>query len=240
MNLAGTTLFISGASQGIGRFLASYFAPKCSKIIVMARSDAGLRETAAQVAAAGGRCDCYTADLSDAASLQTMARSMGAQENKVDILINNAADVTSKPLLETSSVEIESVITTNVIGTLELTRLLLPDMVRRGSGSIVNISSLAGYKPNATQTVYSVSKTAVNGISDALRAELKGTGVHVMNVALSSVALDGAPARGQVAVERFALLLERAIMRNQAELFLSPVSKWLMRLYKFCPPLARL
>lgn len=240
MTLAETTILITGASRGIGRFLASYFAPRCGKIIIMARNDAGLRETAAQVEAAGGRCDCYVADLRDAASLERMAESIGAQGDTVDILINNAANVTSKPLLDTSSDEIVGLIATNVTGTLQLTRLLLPDMVRRGSGSIVNISSLAGYKPNATQTVYSVSKTAVNGISDALWAELKGTGVHVMNVALSSVALAGAPARGQVAVERFALLLERAIMRNQAELFLSPVSKWLMRLYKFCPPLARL
>jgi short-subunit dehydrogenase len=113
-------------------------------------------------------------------------------------------------------------------------------MIERGGGAIVNISSLAGYKPNPSQTVYSATKSAVNGISDALRAEFRGTPVSVINVALSSVNLSDTPQRGKVPADVLAEKLMKAIERGQPELYLSPITKWLMRLYKFYPPLANI
>ena len=87
---------------------------------------------------------------------------------------------------------------------------------------------------------YGISKAAVNGISDALRVELSARGIHVMNVALASVGVEGPPGPGQVPVARFAAQLERAMHKRQDELYLSPITKWLMRLYRLYPPLARI
>lgn len=233
-------MLITGASQGIGRALAVHFAAKAAELILTARSESKLKETAKMVELAGGRCAYHASDLRRLDTLEALTEQMRERGTKVNILVNNAADVTSKPFLETSVEEIESLIRTNVIGCLQLSRLVVPMMIERGEGMIVNVSSLAGYKPNPAQTVYSISKAAVNGMSEALRAELSGKGIHVMNVALASVGVEDEPLPGQIPVERFAARLERAIAKNETELFLSPITKWLMRLYRFYPPLARL
>ncbi len=237
MNIAGKTMLITGASQGIGRFLALYFAKRGARLVLAARNGANLQQTALLVQEAGAACFYQPCDLRVPHTLERLAEAIRTEVGGVDVLINNAADVTSKPLLESSLDEIDGQIRTNVIGSLQLTRLVVPMMLERGGGMVVNISSLAGCKPNPAQTVYSISKAAVNGMSEALRIELKGTGIHVMNVALSSIAVDKLATAGQAPVEQFARRLERAIANDATELFLSPFTKWLMRLYKFYPPL---
>lgn len=231
------TILITGASQGIGRRLALHFGRRHARVLGLARNPAGLRAMAAEVQAAGGTCSYWTADLTRVEELRAAVKDMNDHGERVHVLINNAADVTSKPLRETSLDEIHHLIAANVIGPLQLVRLVLPLMPPEGPCAIVNISSLAGYKPNPAQTVYSVSKGAVNAMSDALRAELRGTHVRVINVALSSVALDGPPRPDRVPVERVALAIERAIERGPNEVFLSPLTKWLMRAYRAFPPL---
>ena len=240
MDLSGKTVLITGASQGIGRFLAGYFAPKAARLVLTGRNEENLRETAAQVRATGSVCIAQTSDLCRPETLDRLIDTVRAEAGRIDVLINNAADVTSKPLLATSMAEIDHLVRTNVIGPLHLIRLVAPMMLEGGEGMIVNISSLAGYKPNPTQTVYSISKTAVNGLSEALRAELRGTGIKVINVALSSIALDEPAPRGRVPVATFAARLERAMATGVPELYLSTRTKWLMRLYGLFPFLMRL
>lgn len=236
MDLAESTILITGASQGLGKSLAVHFGKRGARILVTARRVEALEETAAAVEQAGAVCRVYVSDLSKVETLVALAEQLEVDGEHVDILINNAADVTSKPLLDTDPDEIDRQIRTNVTGTLQLVRLLAPGMIERKRGMIVNVSSLAGYKPNPTQTVYSISKAAVNAISDALEAEFRGTGIHVMNVALPSVG----PGAGQVSVDQYAARLERAIQNREREVFLSAASKWLMRLYRFLPFLARM
>jgi 3-oxoacyl-[acyl-carrier protein] reductase len=242
MRLDGATFLITGASQGVGRHLAVYFARhvKGADLLIAARSEANLRETARRVVEAGATCLFYVCDLRDSASIERLAETIRREGKRVNVLINNAADVTSKPLMRTSLDEIDSLVRTNVTGPIQLCRLVAPMMIERGGGAIVNISSLAGYKPNPSQTVYSATKSAVNGISDALRAEFRGTPVSVINVALSSVNLSDTPQRGKVPADVLAEKLMKAIERGQPELYLSPITKWLMRLYKFYPPLANI
>ncbi len=239
MQLSDKTVLITGASQGIGQYLCEHFAQKCARVIGVARSEIGLRETAGLVSDASGRFDWYTADLSDVASLKALATTLKDFNVGIDVLIHNAADVTSKSFEDTSLDEMDRLVNTNVTGPLQLTKLLLPLMADRTNPSIVTISSLAGYKPNPAQTVYSVTKWAMNGLAQALRADLGPKGFHVLNVALSSVGTTQATAPGQVPVADFAQALERAIERHEDELFSSGASKWLMRLYQLYPPLAR-
>jgi short-subunit dehydrogenase len=235
-----STVLITGASQGIGRALSVYFAPRCRQVIGLARNAEGLQETGKLVAASVGVFEVHRCDLSVVDDLERLVERLHETKIPVDIVINNAADVTSQPLADTSLTEIDSIIRTNVTGPLQLARLLIPGMLERGGGAIVNISSLAGYKPNPTQTVYSVSKSAVNGMSDALRAEFSGRGIHVLNVPLASVAIEGPASAGEIPMKALAEALVRALERRQNELFFSRVTKWLMRLYKAYPPLMNL
>ena len=238
MELRETTILITGASQGLGRALAIYLAGQGARLILASRNETGLQETREQIAGrdAASSVHTYALDLSRLGSVRALVQSIEREGLLVDVLINNAADVTSKPLLDTECEEINRLVRTNVSGPLQLTRLLLPRMIAHGRGMVVNISSLAGYKANPSQTVYSITKTAVNGMSRALAAELRGTPVRVMNVALSSVG-EGA---SQVPAERYASQLAAAIQNDAEELFLSPKSKWLMRAYQAFPGLGKL
>lgn len=236
MRIAGSTVLITGASQGLGRHMAVRFGREGARVVLAARNEDNLRRVADAIVDAGGSCAWFPIDLRTPETLDAMVEQLAARDWPVDILVNNAADVTSKPLLDTSAAEIDSLVRTNITGPLQFARLLLPQMLVRCSGMVINVSSLAGYKANPAQTVYSVSKAGVNGISAALRAELRGTGIHVMNVALSSVGTGA----GQVSVDTFLERLERAILREETEVFLSPLTKWLMRLYGAFPGLATL
>lgn len=240
MKVSGKDVLITGASQGIGGYLAVHFARQGARVILTARNEENLKKTAARVEEAGGACLVQPSDLCEPSSLERLAEVVREKVGGVDLLINNAADLTSKPFLETSLGEIDTLIRTNVTGGLQLTRLVAPMMAERGGGMIVNFSSLAGYKANPTQTVYSISKTGVNGMSEGLRAEFRCTGIRVMNVAVCSVAVDKPPVGGQIPVEQFARQLDGAIAGDADELYLSVVTKWLMRLYKFFPKLVAL
>lgn len=241
MDFAQTTMLITGASQGIGRHLAVHFAECGANVYITARNEDGLRKTAELVHdAVRRRCAYFVSDLRRPETLEGLVDWIQGEAGRVDVLINNAADVTSKPFLNSTLEEIDGLIRANVTGCLQLCRLLAPEMITCGGGMIINMSSLAGYKTNPGQTVYSISKAAVNAISESLRVELGPRGIHVMNVALSSVGVSDTPKPGQMPVARFAQLLENAMQHRTQELYLSPLTKWLMRLYHFYPPLSRL
>ncbi len=235
--MAGTfqdrVIVITGATGTVGQGLARHFASLDAQLVLTARNQDRLEALAKSLPP--GKVHTKTTDLSDPDSLRTLEAFLRDAVPHVDVLINNAADVTSKPLMDTSLEEIDGQIRTNVTGTLQLCRLLVP-LMQDGMKRIVNISSLAGYKPNPAQTVYSISKSGVNAISAALHAELRAQGFQVVNVALMGIG-DGPR---QVPVADFAARLERAIEGRQHELFLYRRTKWLMRLYGLIPALARL
>ena len=231
MNIDGATMLITGASQGIGQRLAVHLAPKVTEIVVAARDRSKLEKTVTLIQAAGGKATPLVLDLCNHESIQGAVDQIRSSGKRIDILINNAANAISRPLLDSTLEEIDSIVRTNVIGCLQLCRLISPILIEQGQGMIINISSLAGYNPNGRQTVYSTSKAAVNALSEALRDELAPKGIYVMNVAQENVQADER-------FQHFACSLEAAIQRNESELFLSSSKKWLMRLYKFYPELA--
>lgn len=224
-------MLITGATGTVGCGLARHFAGRGWRVILTGRDAARLDALSASL----DNAPAYAADLADAASLERLAADLRADGHSCDVLVNNAADVTSKPLLETSLEEIDRIVRTNITGTLQLCRLFGEQMATRGSGTIINISSLAGYKPNAAQSVYSITKGALNVAAEALRAELGPRGIHIVNVALMSV---GAGPK-QIPVEIVAKRIDRAIEHREPEVFFHQISKWLMRLYAACPQLAR-
>ncbi len=237
MTIAEQSILITGASRGIGAYLARYFAPRAAHTAIVARDGDAIDRLAGELSRDGNRVDAFACDLRDSDALRELVERRLTRP--IDVLINNAADTTSKPFRETSLEEIDSLIRTNVTGPLQLARLVAPGMQQRGGGAIVNLSSLAGYKSNPTQTVYSISKGAVNAMSDGLRRELGPLGIsgppgiRVINLALPSVSIDGIAQPGAIPVERVARTIERAISGQEtAEVFFSPVSRWLMRAYR--------
>ncbi|MFA6240240.1 MAG: SDR family NAD(P)-dependent oxidoreductase [Candidatus Hydrogenedentales bacterium] len=233
--MTGKTILLTGASGFVGQGLARCLAGRGARLLLTSRREEELSALSSEIRAKGGCCECCAADLRSPESLIKLANWATQADRTVDILINNAADTMSKRFLDTTLEEIEGSMRTNLIGTLQLTRLIAPAMAARGSGAIVNISSLAGYKPNPAQTVYSIAKGGINAMSEALFSELKHRGILVVNVALMGVG-EG-PMR--ISVETLAQRLERALDRGEPEVFFYRSTKWLMRLYGLMPALKR-
>lgn len=230
------TLLITGASGHVGRGLAKHFAVQGHNLILVGRDSERLDSVAKECRDAGVVVHTHTFDLADTEAIISFAANLENESITVDWLVNNAADVTSKPIRESDPASIALQVDANVRGTMVLTRLLLPKLAQSERGAIVNISSLAGYKANPGQTVYSVTKSAMNAFSEALRMELGGA-PYVVNVALSSVAQGEQPEPGRVTTAEIARRVEIAVDRRQPEVYFSWQTKYLMKLYAAFPGL---
>lgn len=176
MDLSVSTAFVTGANRGIGLAIARELARRGATVL------AGVREPAGMPAVAGD-VRPLRIDLGAPASIEQAATAAGA----VDVLVNNGG-VLQAGQLETESVEhVYEVLQVNLAATVHLTRLLLPGMLERGRGKIVNNASISGYAWFPGSSVYAASKAGVVAFSEALRRELRGTGVGVLHLVTPSV-----------------------------------------------------
>jgi len=187
VSLAGQTALVTGASSGIGAAFAHALAQRQVDLVLVARSDQRLRETAARLHAAHGiRVEVIAEDLSREHAAQAVARGLRELEVEVevevevDILVNNAGFATQGRFDAIPAERGHEQIMVNVATVVDLTHALLPGMVARGTGTIVNVSSLGGFQPAPYLAVYGATKAFVLSFSQALAAELRGRGVHVL------------------------------------------------------------
>lgn len=178
---------ITGASRGLGRALAVEFAKQGAKLVINSRVNSAqdLRETEAILKALNAPVLSVVADVSDRADVERLAGEALAKFGRVDILVNNASALGPTPmpyLADTPIEEFEQVLQTNVTAPFMLTRALIGQMLMRGSGSIINVSSDAGVVGYATWGAYGVSKAALDQLTRVWAAELEGTGVRINSV----------------------------------------------------------
>jgi len=170
---------ITGASSGIGLEFAQVFAKNRHDLVLVARSESKLRDLAKQLQASGVQAHVIAADLSAPGAVQALTdrvRSLGVD---VDILVNNAGHGLFGPLIETQLDAELSMIQVNIVALTELTKRLLPGMVARKSGRILNLASTAAFLPGPLMAVYYATKAYVLSFTEAIAAELEGTGVTV-------------------------------------------------------------
>ncbi|HVL88940.1 MAG TPA: SDR family oxidoreductase [Actinomycetota bacterium] len=182
--LTGKVVLITGASRGLGVDMARAFAGKGARLALAARSAEDLESVRKEL---GSEAIAVVADLRDLGSLRSLVTTVESSLGPVDVLVNNAG---LEQVCDFESMDLDqmkAIIDTNVTGLLWLSRLIVPSMVARRSGHIVNIASLAGLNPVPHNTVYSASKHAVVGFSLSLRAELEEHGVEVSVVCPSFV-----------------------------------------------------
>jgi short-subunit dehydrogenase len=175
-----TTALVTGASAGLGRDYARLFAADGHDVVLVARRRERLEELAGEIASAtSARAHVLAADLGDRAAPQRIRDELAARGVAIDFLVNNAGLGTSGPFAEADVAKQLETIQVNVTALVELTRLLLPDMLSRGQGRILNVGSTAGFQAGPFMAVYYASKAFVNSFSEALAYELSGTGVTV-------------------------------------------------------------
>jgi short-subunit dehydrogenase len=180
--ITGSRILITGASQGIGRALAEVAAARGAKVLAAARSEPLLRELADQVRARGGTLETVVADVTAAADRRLMVDAAVRHFGGLDILINNAGIGATGHFVECSADRLRRIMEVNFFGLVETTRACLP-LLRQGQRpAVVNISSVAGKRALPARSEYSASKFAVQGFSEALRAELAKDGIDVLVV----------------------------------------------------------
>ena len=180
MDLTGRTVLITGASRGIGRALAHELSRRRVRLLL------GVRDLADAPALANARA--VELDLSSPAAIDAGLAAL--DDETVDVLINNAGEFTAGRLEEQDPDAIAELVQVNVLGVMHLTRRLLPGMLARGHGKIVNQGSIVGYLFVPGVTTYAATKAAVRGFTESLARELDGTGVSVLELVTGGVDTD--------------------------------------------------
>jgi uncharacterized protein len=172
--LTGLSVVVTGASSGIGRATAERLARKGARVWAVARSEGPLAELAAAVPGITPLVADVTVDADRATLLERVGR--------VDVLVNNAGMGWVGRVEDMPAERVRALFELNVLALIDLTQRVLPQMLERGGGNVVNVASLASYVSVPPLTVYSATKFAVQGFSDGLRREVSRRGVAVTTV----------------------------------------------------------
>lgn len=170
---------ITGASSGIGGALAVELGRRGAGVGLVARRAEALAEISKVIQAAGGRALVLPADVRDAEALRKSAQQLQAAFGPVDVLIANAGVGPTRSGTELDASEVANVININVVGASNSVAAVVPEMVARGAGQLVAISSLAGYRGLPKSAAYCASKAAVSALFESLRLDLEPKGISV-------------------------------------------------------------
>lgn len=247
---------ITGASAGIGEAIARRFARDGASLTLVARREERLK---ALSEALGVECFVRSRDLSDLDRATDWLEPAQEALGPIDVLVNNAGIQVVGPTADIDVERGEQSLRVNVMAPMRLTRAVLPSMLSRGSGCIVDIASMASLAPTPGMFYYNASKGALAAASEALRGELRGTGVHVVTVYPGIIPTTDMGQQGLQkyersrmlelqptgTVEQLAELVHRAVLRRRARVIYPRMNaaarwfpgptRWLMD--HFTPPL---
>ena len=173
-------IVITGASSGIGEQVAMQVAAEGAIPVLIARTEEKLRVLAGKIKATYNTpCYYYVLDVSEEVEIDTVFARILKDAGQIDILVNNAGFGIFKTFEEASMTEVKDMFQVNVFGLVACTKAVLPHMLERNSGQIINIASLAGKIATPKSSAYAASKHAVLGFTNSLRMELSNTNIHV-------------------------------------------------------------
>ncbi|MEX1006805.1 MAG: SDR family NAD(P)-dependent oxidoreductase [Acidimicrobiia bacterium] len=180
--LRGSRVLVTGASSGIGAGLAEAFAAAGAAVGICARRTDRLTEVAERCRAHGAEVHQWTTDLTDPNQVDQLARNAVDEMGGVDILVNNAGIPKRRHVTVTDAATVDAVTRINYLSPIHLTLALLPQMLERDSGRIINVSSVAATLSSPGETAYAASKAALSVFSECMSVDLWGTGVNVLVV----------------------------------------------------------
>ena len=181
MKLDGCNALITGASAGIGREIARQIAPRARQLILVARREERLEQLRAELIKKYPTIEIQThrTDLSDLAQVRSLTDWLTTGGLEIDFLVNNAGLGDLGPFATAEFKRLEEMTMVNMNALTLLTRAVLPNMIAKGRGAILNVSSCASFLPISNFAVYAATKAYVTSFSEGLRAELRGTGISV-------------------------------------------------------------
>jgi dehydrogenase/reductase SDR family member 7B len=246
-------VIVTGGTSGIGKALARKFGKEGSKLLITGRNQTELDKTQQELQAEGITISTFQADVSVEDDNKRMAEAALRQYGTIDVLINNAG-ISMRALFDEVDLDVvKKVMDINFYGVLYATKYCLPEIVKN-KGSVVGISSIAGYRGLPGRTGYSASKFALNGFLEVLRTEHLKTGVHVLtacpgftasNIRKRSLTKDGSvqgdsPRKEEemMSAEECANHIYNATIKRKRSLILTTQGKMAVFLNKWLPSLA--
>lgn len=181
---------MTGAGKGIGKAIAEALTAEGVNVGLLARTEKDVQEVAVQLRAKGVKAAYATADVSNRAEVEKAVASIQSELGDIDILVNNAGTATFGGFLELEPEVWEAQVRVNLFGVYYVTRAVLPQMIERKTGDIINISSTAGKSGSPVTSAYSASKFAVFGLSESLMQEVRKHNIRVTAMAPSTVVTD--------------------------------------------------
>lgn len=186
-SLKNKIAIVTGAGKGIGKAIAIALANEGAHVGLLARTESDIRSVADDIKALGVKAAFATADISNRDEVEKAIAAISAELGAIDILINNAGTGTFGKFLELEPEVWENQVRVNLFGVYYATRSVLPQMIERKTGDIVNISSTAGKAGSAVTSAYSASKFGVFGLSESLMQEVRKFNIRVTAMAPSTV-----------------------------------------------------
>ncbi|MBI5788066.1 MAG: SDR family oxidoreductase [Candidatus Schekmanbacteria bacterium] len=187
MRLRNKTALITGGGRGLGKAIALRFAEEGADIAICSRSLKELKEVAAEIEKLGRRVLLLKVDVSEERQVKKFIESAMKKFGQIDILINNAGKCSFVPVIEMSYDDWATIINTNLNSAFLFSKAVLPHMIKRRYGKIINISSIAGLKASALIAAYCASKAGLISLTQSLAAEVGSMGVYVNAVVPGSV-----------------------------------------------------
>lgn len=189
-SLKGKKALITGGGKGIGRALAIALAKEGVDIALMGRTAGSLEAVAKEVQASGVKVAYAVADVSDMAAVDAAVATLTKELGAIDILINNAGIAAFGGFLELTPTQWEQIIQVNLMGVYYVTRAVLPEMIARKTGDIINIASTAGQRGAPATSAYSASKFGLLGLTESLMLEVRKHNIRVSALTPSTIATD--------------------------------------------------
>ena len=206
MKFRDQTVLVTGASRGIGRSIALRFAEEGARLALAARTENELLQTASLVEQSGARAVAIPTDIRDRAAVEACVARAEAELGPIDVLVNNAGVFLWRPFLDLSSEEWDLVLSTNLTGAANFCRAVLPGMIERRRGRIVNVSSIHGVRGEANLAAHSAAKFGLIGLTQSLAREYRSFNIAVNAVCPGTVENrqdeTGAPSRSEPLAEK--------------------------------------
>lgn len=244
MDFKGKKVLITGGASGIGKIMGRKALERgCSDLIIWDINEEGMRQTATDFSALGGKVSSFQIDLSDLEQIKSTAEKTRNEVGDIDILINNAGIVVGKYFHEHSHEQISKSMLINASALMHIAAEFLPGMMSKNSGAICNIASSAGLISNPKMSVYAASKWAVVGWSDSLRLEMEQLGKKVslttiMPFYINTGMFDGVKSKllPILEPEKTSEKIIRAI-EKETKMLAMPLPYWFIRLSQGILPL---
>lgn len=189
-SLKGKNALITGAGKGIGKALAGALAYEGVNVGILARTAGDLDQVAKELKKHGVKIATAVADVADIEQVNAAVEKIRVELGSIDILVNNAGIAAFGGFLELDPAKWEQIIRVNLLGVYYVTRAVLPSMIEKKTGDIINISSTAGQRGATSTSAYSASKFGLIGLSESLMQEVRKYNIRVTALTPSTIATD--------------------------------------------------